>query len=129
MFLIGYLITYLLYTGFAAGVTSLLAVQGHGTHLKFADVVIMKLKLVTQSDGTHFIYLKVCGLLNFFGLRHFLVFCKLYWFLQDSPDPFAKSLYDNLMDLLEKNKVENLNEMFEKLEGENFIGLGELRNF
>lgn len=59
MFLIGYLITYLLYTGFAAGVTSLLAVQGHGTHLKFSDVVIMKLKLILQSDGTHFEFLKV----------------------------------------------------------------------
>lgn len=59
MFLIGYIITYLLYTGFAAGVTSLLAVQGQGTHLNFADVVVMRLKLILPAKGTHFMFLKV----------------------------------------------------------------------
>ncbi|KAL0280202.1 UNVERIFIED_CONTAM: hypothetical protein PYX00_001571 [Menopon gallinae] len=101
-FLIGYLITYLLYTGFAAGVTSHLAVQGYDTHLGFKDVVLMKMNLVTQSDGTHFDFIK------------------------DSPDPYARSLYSNLYELLKANRVDSLQELFASLEQENFIGLGKL---
>lgn len=58
-FIIGYLITYLLYTGFAAGVTSLLAVQGRDVKLTLDDVFNMKLTLVTTASKTHHAFIKV----------------------------------------------------------------------
>lgn len=63
-FIIGYLITYLLYTGFAAGVTSLLAVQGRGLHLSLDDVVKMKLTLVATAHTTQHPFIKVRCLEN-----------------------------------------------------------------
>ncbi|PSN33730.1 hypothetical protein C0J52_22470 [Blattella germanica] len=51
VFLIGYLASYLLYTWFAAGVTSLLAVQGKDTHLQLEDVARMGIDFCAAWDG------------------------------------------------------------------------------
>lgn len=59
MFLIGYTISYLLYTGFAAGITSLLALSGHRNRLSFDDVTSLRLKLLFHRDEYYFDFLEV----------------------------------------------------------------------
>jgi len=51
VFITGYMASYLLYTWFAAGVTSLLAVQGQDTHLQLSDVVQMGSDFSAFWDG------------------------------------------------------------------------------
>jgi hypothetical protein len=51
VFMIGYMASYLLYTWFAAGVTSLLAVQGQDTHLQLSDVAQMGSDFSASWDG------------------------------------------------------------------------------
>jgi len=51
VFITGYMASYLLYTWFAAGVTSLLAVQGQDTHLQLSDVVQMGSEFSASWDG------------------------------------------------------------------------------
>nr|CAD7453809.1 unnamed protein product [Timema tahoe] len=58
LFITGYLTSYLLYTGFAAGVTSLLAVQGQDTHLQLQDAVRMRLNFAAYWDGLQSSYLQ-----------------------------------------------------------------------
>ncbi|KAK6627795.1 hypothetical protein RUM44_010274 [Polyplax serrata] len=58
MFLIGYTISYLLYTGFAAGITSLLALSGHRNRLSFDDVTSLRLKLLFHRDEYYFDFLE-----------------------------------------------------------------------
>uniref|UniRef100_A0A1B6DAB3 Ionotropic glutamate receptor C-terminal domain-containing protein n=4 Tax=Clastoptera arizonana TaxID=38151 RepID=A0A1B6DAB3_9HEMI len=50
MFLIGYFVTYLLYTGFAAGVTSLLAIRKDAVMLSLNDVIEQKFQLATVDN-------------------------------------------------------------------------------
>lgn len=59
MFLIGYTISYLLYTGFAAGITSLLALNGHRNKLSFADIDSKKLTLLFHRDEYYLDFLEV----------------------------------------------------------------------
>ncbi|EEB18853.1 hypothetical protein Phum_PHUM537150 [Pediculus humanus corporis] len=54
MFFIGYVISYLLYTGFAAGITSLLAFDDHVKRLSLDDIIRLKLKLVLHRDEYHY---------------------------------------------------------------------------
>jgi hypothetical protein len=51
VFITGYMASYLLYTWFAAGVTSLLAVQGQDTHLQLSDVAQMGTDFSASWDG------------------------------------------------------------------------------
>ncbi|PNF26908.1 hypothetical protein B7P43_G15113 [Cryptotermes secundus] len=51
VFIIGYMASYLLYTWFAAGVTSLLAVQGQDTNLQLSDVAQMHTDFSASWDG------------------------------------------------------------------------------
>ena len=51
MFIIGYLVTYLMYTGLSAGITSLLAVAQKRHQLKLCDVAQMKLPFSVVWDG------------------------------------------------------------------------------
>jgi hypothetical protein len=51
VFITGYMASYLLYTWFAAGVTSLLAVQGQHTHLQLSDVAQMGTDFSASWDG------------------------------------------------------------------------------
>jgi hypothetical protein len=51
VFMIGYMASYLLYTWFAAGVTSLLAVQGQDTNLQLSDVAHMGTDFSASWDG------------------------------------------------------------------------------
>ena len=54
MFFIGYVISYLLYTGFAAGITSLLAFDDDVKRLSLDDIIRLKLKLVLHRDEYHY---------------------------------------------------------------------------
>ncbi|GLH14547.1 Uncharacterized protein GBIM_18923 [Gryllus bimaculatus] len=51
VFIVGYLTMYLLYTAFAAGVTSLLAIQGKDIHVQLTDVNRMKADFAVYWDG------------------------------------------------------------------------------
>lgn len=51
MFIIGYLVTYLMYTGLSAGITSLLAIAQKRHQLKLCDVEQMKLPFSVVWDG------------------------------------------------------------------------------
>lgn len=68
MFLIGYLVTYLLYTGFAAGITSLLAVRKEVKTLQLHDVMQQKLHFASIWDGSQD---------NFFEVNKFFNLCLL----------------------------------------------------
>lgn len=50
IFFLGYLTSYLLYTGFAAGITSLVAVQNQQMVLTIQDIERMKLNVVSFGD-------------------------------------------------------------------------------
>lgn len=59
MFLIGYMITYMNYTGFAAGITSLLAVNSDAVSLPWQRILHAHLPLVALCDSHADKYLKV----------------------------------------------------------------------
>ncbi|KAJ4443322.1 hypothetical protein ANN_04990, partial [Periplaneta americana] len=105
VFIIGYLASYLLYTWFAAGVTSLLAVQGQDTHLQLSDVAKLGTEFSASWDGL---------LPDFFIVR--------FYFLINSPDPAAHVLYSTQLKK-ERNKIHSLEQMFMQLRDDNKVGM------
>ncbi|GFG33183.1 hypothetical protein Cfor_01144 [Coptotermes formosanus] len=98
VFITGYMASYLLYTWFAAGVTSLLAVQGQHTHLQLSDVAQMGTDFSASWDGL------------------------LPDFFMNSPDAAAQTLYSTQL-RRERNKVHALDQLFQQLRGDNTVGM------
>ncbi|XP_021931955.1 glutamate receptor ionotropic, kainate 3-like isoform X3 [Zootermopsis nevadensis] len=96
VFITGYTASYLLYTWFAAGVTSLLAVQGQDTHLQLSDVAQMGTDFSASWDGL------------------------LPEFFMNSPDAAAQELYLTQL-RRERNKVHILDQLFLQLHGDNKV--------
>lgn len=66
MFLVGYTISYLLYTGYAAGITSFLASQGWHNSMTFDEVDRMKSKLEFHGEEYFFDFIEVPFVFPFF---------------------------------------------------------------
>ncbi|XP_068084991.1 probable glutamate receptor [Anabrus simplex] len=96
VFMVGYLSMYLVYTGFAAGVTSLLALQGRDTHLQLTDVWHMHASFSAYWDG------------------------QLKEFFEASDDPVAQVLYSTEL-RKEPHQLHSLDQLFAHLQKERSI--------